>query len=324
MNAAVCRSYGPPESVRIESVKLPVAGPTDVLVRVRATTVSSADWRIRSLTMPYGFGTIGRLAFGIRAPRKSILGSELSGDVVAVGSAVRSLSLDDAVVAFPGVRLGAHAEYCCVPERVIVQKPPKLSYEHAAALAFAGTTALDFFRRAGLRAGDRVLINGGSGAVGSAMLQVAVHAGATVTAVSSAGNAELLYSLGAVRVIDYRQTDFAAEGARYDVIVDTVGNAPYARAQHALCERGRLLLVLASLPEMLRAPWVGLTTRHRVVSGPAAERIDDLRTIVQMAAEGAFTPVIDCCVPFAEIARAHARVGSGRKRGSVVVQVHGG
>lgn len=325
MNAAVCRRYGPPECVRIESVELPAPGPTDVLIRVRATTVSSADWRIRSLTMPYGFGTIGRLAFGIRAPRRTILGSELSGDVVAVGSSVRRFSFGDAVVAFTGVKFGAHAEFCCVPEQsVMVKKPPQLSYEHAAALAFGGTTALDFFRRAKLRAGDRVLINGASGAVGSAMLQVAVHAGAAVTAVSSACNAELLSSLGAVRVIDYRQTNFATEGARYDVIVDTVGNAPYARAKHALCEGGRLLLVLASLPEMLRAPWVRLTTSHQVVSGPAAERIEDLRTIVHMAAEGAFTPVIDRCVPFTEIAQAHARVGSGRKRGSVVVQVDSG
>ncbi len=325
MNAAVCRSYGPPECVRIESVELPAPGPTDVLIRVRATTVSSADWRMRSLTMPYGFGTIGRFAFGVRAPRKTILGSELSGDVVAVGSAVRRFSFGDAVVAFPGLKLGAHAEYCCVPEQsAIVKKPPQLSYEHAAALAFGGTTALDFFRRAKLRAGDRVLINGASGAVGSAMLQLAVHAGATVTVVSSAYNAELLSSLGAVRVIDYRQTDFAAEGARYDVIVDTVGNAPYARAKHALCKGGRLLLVLATLPEMLRAPWVTLTTSHHVVAGPTAERIEDLRTIVRIAAEGAFTPVIDRCVPFMEIAQAHARVDSGRKRGSVVVQFDDG
>lgn len=321
MNAAVCRRYGPPERVTIEAVETPAYGPRDVLIRVRATTVSSADWRIRSLSMPYGFAAFGKLAFGVRAPRQPILGSELSGDVVAVGSAVRRFALGDAVIAYPGIKLGAHAEYCCVSEQsVIVKKPPHLSYEHAAALAFGGTTALDFFRRAKVRAGDHVLINGASGAVGSAMVQVAVAAGADVTAVCSAGNASLVSALGASRVIDYACTDFTGEGFRYDVIADTVGNAPYARSKRALSDGGRLLLVLATLPEMLRAPWVTLTSGHRVIAGPATERIADLRTIVHMAETGLFTPLIDSCLPFSEIAHAHARVESGRKRGSVVVQ----
>jgi NADPH:quinone reductase-like Zn-dependent oxidoreductase len=198
-----------------------------------------------------------------------------------------------------------------MPEQgVLVHKPPQVSYEQAAALAFGGTTALDFFRRAALRAGERVLVNGATGTVGSAMVQVAADAGAEVTAVGSGCNAELVHSLGATRVIDYRQTDFAAEGARYDVIVDTVGNAPYVRAKHALRPRGRLLLVLATLPELLRAPWVSLTTGHRVIAGPAAERLTICTSIVRMA-EGRFTPLIDCCVPFAQIV-AGARAGGER------------
>jgi NADPH:quinone reductase-like Zn-dependent oxidoreductase len=324
MNVAVCRRYGPPDCVTIETAELPAPGPRDVLIRVRATTVSSADWRIRSLSMPHGFGAVGRLAFGLRAPRQPILGSELAGDVAAVGSAVRRFGVGDAVIAFPGIRLGAHAEYVCMTEHsALVHKPQHIPFEHAAALAFGGITALDFLRRATLRAGERVLVNGASGTVGSAMVQVAVDAGAEVTAVASGCNAGLLHTLGATRVIDYHQTDFAAEGERYDVIVDTVGNAPYARAKHALREHGRLLLVLATLPEMLRAPWVTLTTGHRVIAGPAAERLDDLHTIVRMAAENRFTPLIDCCVPFQQIAQAHARVESGRKRGSVVVRFEG-
>ena len=152
------------------------------------------------------------------------------------------------------------------------------------------------------------------------MLQVAVDAGAHVTAVCSAGNASVVSTLGASRVIDYACVDFTGEGIRYDVIVDTVGNAPYARSKRALGERGRLLLVLATLPELLRAPWVTLTTPHRVIAGPAAERIADLRTIAHMAETGRFTPLIDSCLPFSQIVQAHARVESGRKRGSVVVQ----
>lgn len=322
MKAAVYRRYGSPEVVAVEDVPLPAPGPNEVLVRVRATTVSSADWRVRSLSMPRGFGMFGRLAFGITAPRRPILGSELSGDVVAVGSAVRRFSFGDAVIAFPGAKLGAHAEYCCLAETgALVHKPRHLSYEVAAALAFGGTTALDFFRRARLAASDKVLINGASGTVGSAMMQVAVAAGAEVTAVCSAVNTDIISQLGAVRVIDYNATDFAAEGVRYDVIVDTVGTAPYARARNALTTDGRLLLVLATLPELLRAPWVTLTTRHRVIAGPAAERLDDLHTIVRMASAGRFTPLIDCCLPLSDIGLAHARVASKRKRGSVVVRI---
>lgn len=320
MNAAVVRRYGPPSVVRVEQIPLPVPGPYDVLIHVRASTVSSADWRMRSLTMPYGFGFAGRLAFGLTAPRKPVLGSELAGDVVAVGASVQQFVIGDAVVAFPGMRLGAHAEYCCLPERAaIVKKPPELSYSAAAALAFGGTTALDFFRRAKLQSGEQVLVNGASGTVGSAMVQLAVAAGARVTAVCSSANIALMHQLGAARVLDYTRDDFTTDGTYYDVIADVVGTAPYARVRRSLAAGGRLLLVLATLPEMLRTPWISATTQHRVIAGPTAERVEDVRTLVTMAAEGRFAPLIDSSYPLTDIAAAHARVETGRKRGSVVV-----
>lgn len=322
MKAAVYRRYGPPSVVVVEDVPRPTPGPNDLLIRVRATTVSSADWRIRSLSTPHGFGFVSRLVFGISAPRQQILGSELAGDIVSVGAAVRNFAVGDAVIAFRGAKLGAHAEYCCInADAPVVKKPEALSYRTAAALAFGGTTALDFFRRAKLREGERVLINGGSGAVGSAMLQIAVALGAEVTVVCSDANRECVQTLGAKRVVDYTSSDFASEGLRYDVIVDTVGNAPYSRVREALTPDGRLLLVLATLPQLLHAPWVDLTTKHRVYAGPAAERLNDLHTLVEMAAAGQFTPLIDCCLPLKLIAAAHARVESGRKRGSVVVDI---
>jgi len=322
MKAAVYRRYGPPEVVNVEDIPRPTPGPNDLLIRVRATTVSSADWRIRSLSMPRGFGFVSRLVFGISAPRQRILGSELAGDIVAVGTAVRNFAVGDPVIAFRGAKLGAHAEYCCInADAPVVKKPDALSYRTAAALAFGGTTALDFFRRAELRAGERVLINGGSGAVGSAMLQIAVAFGAEVTVVCSDANRECMQQLGATRVVDYAKSDFASEGVHYDVIVDTVGNAPFPRVRKALTPDGRLLLVLATLPQLFHAPWVDLTTKHRVYVGPATERLDDLHTLVAMAAAGQFTPLIDSCLPLERIAAAHARVDSGRKRGSVVVEI---
>lgn len=320
MQAAVVRRYGPPDVVQVEQIPRPIPGQDDVLIRVRAATVSSADWRMRSFSMPYGFGLAGRLACGVTAPRRMVLGSELSGDVVAVGAAVRDFAAGDAVIAYPGLQLGAHAQYCCVKaSAAIVRKPATLDYNAAAAIAFGGTTALDFFRRGTLQPGEGVLVNGASGTVGSAMVQLAVAAGARVTAVCSGANVELLRRLGAWRVIDYTTVDFAAEGIRYDVIADTVGNAPYRRVVDALAPRGRLLLLLATLPEMLRAPWVNRTSRHRIVAGPAAERVEDLRTLVAMAADGRFTPLIDSRFSLDEIASAHARVETRRKRGSVLV-----
>ncbi len=322
MKAAVYRRYGPPSVITLQDLPRPVVGPNDVLIRVRAATVTSADWRIRSLSMPYGFATAGRLAFGVSAPRQPILGSELAGDIVKIGTAVRKFAVGDAVVAFTGAKLGAHAEYCRVSaDAVIVHKPSALSYEMAAALPFGGTTALDFFRRGALRAGDRVLINGASGTVGSAMVQLAAQAGAEVSAVCSSANAEAMQRLGATHVIDYTRADFASGGRQYDMIVDTVGNAPYARVRAVLAARGRLLLVLATLPEMLRSPWVNIRSQHRVVAGPTSERVDDLQTLVDLAADGRFTPLIDSRFPFDAIAAAHARVDTGRKRGSVLITV---
>lgn len=320
MKAAVVRRYGPPQVVEVEHRPRPTPGRDEVLIRVRASTVSSADWRIRSLSMPYGFALAGRLALGLGAPRQPVLGSELSGDVVAVGASVHTFAAGDAVIAFPGVKLGAHAEYRCMnANAAIVRKPDALSYTAAAALAFGGTTALDFFRRAALQPGERVLVNGASGTVGSAMVQLAVAAGAHVTAVCRGAYVEVMRQLGATRVVDYTQVDFAAEGMRYDVIADTVGNAPYSRVREALAPGGRLLLVLATLPQMLRAPWVNRTSRHRIVVGTAAERVEDLRTLVAMAADGRFTPLIDSSFSLDDIVAAHARVETGRKCGSVLV-----
>lgn len=320
MRAAICKQYGPPHVVTLVNRPTPVPGPDEVLIRVRACTVTSADWRVRSGEMPYGFGVAARLALGITAPRQPILGSELAGDIVAVGSAVRHFAVGDAIVAFSGARMGAHAEYRCMRANgLIVHKPPTLSYEAAAALPFGGTTALDFFRRAALRSGERVLINGASGTVGSTMLQLAVSMGAEVTAVCSGANADAMRQLGAAHVIDHTRQDFTETAQRYDVIADTVGNAPYARVRTVLAPRGRLLGVLTTLPEMLRAPWVNNTSPHRVLMGSAAERIDDLHTLMDMAVDGRLMPLIDSRVALDDIVAAHTRVESRRKRGSVVV-----
>lgn len=320
MKAIVYERYGSPDVLQLREVAKPVPKDDEVLIRIHATTVTSADCRVRSLNVPTGFGFMSRLVFGVTRPRRAILGSELAGEVEAAGKDVRKFMAGDPVFAMSGMAMGCHAEYKCLPESgALAHMPPNLTFDEAAALPFGGATALDFLRRGELRRGERILINGASGAVGTAMVQLARHFGAEVTAVCSAPNHDLVRSLGATRVIDYTKEDFTRNGERYDVIVDTAGTAPYSRCRASLKERGRLLLVLAGLPDMLPIPWVSLTSGRRIVAGPATERADDLRFLADLARAGEFRSVIDRRYPFEQMAEAHRYVDSGRKKGNVVV-----
>ena len=320
MKAIVYERYGPPEVLQLKEVEKPTPKDNEVLIKIRATTVTSGDWRVRSLNVPAGFGLIMRLVFGISKPKQPILGSELAGVIESVGKDVRKFKVRDQVFAFSDASMGCHAEYKCMPQDgAVVLKPPSLSYDEAAALSFGGTTALDFLRRGKLQSGEKVLINGASGGVGTAAVQLAKHFGADVTGVCSTANMELVRSLGASHVIDYTKEDFTQNGETYDVIVDTVGTAPFSRSKDSLKAGGRLLMVLAGLPDMLQIPWVSMTSSKKVIAGPAAVRAEDLRFLAGLAEAGEFKPVIDQRYPFEQIAEAHRYVDTGRKKGNVVI-----
>lgn len=320
MRVAAYERYGPPDVVQLIEVEKPTPRDGEILIRVRATTVNSGDWRVRSLDVPDGFRLLSRLFLGYSKPRQPILGTELAGTIEAVGAGVTKFKVGDDVFAFSGVHMGCHAEYKCMPEDGrVVPKPKNISYDEAAALSFGGTTALSFFRRAKLQRGETVLVNGASGAVGVALVQLAKHFGAEVTAVCSGANAELVRSLGATRVIDYTKEDFSKNGETYDVIADTAGTAPFSRCQGSLKGGGRLLLILAGLGETLRAPWISLWGDKRVIAGPVAEDVEDLRLLAELTSADKFRPVIDRRYPFDQIVEAHRYVDTGRKRGSVVV-----
>jgi NADPH:quinone reductase-like Zn-dependent oxidoreductase len=300
-------------------VAKPTPGDDELLIRTYATTVTSGDWRALSLDMPLGFGLISRLLFGVTRPRQPILGVELAGRVESIGRDVSTFEVgDDVFAAADG--MACHAEYKCVPEAgAVVRMPVNLTHDEAAALSFGGTTALIFFRKADLRKGERVLVNGASGAVGAAAVQIARHFGADVTGVCSTRNVELVKSLGANRVIDYTSEDFTTSGETWDVIIDTVGTAPYSRSKGSLTGNGRLLLVLADLPGMLPIPWVALTSSRTIIAGPAIPKAEHLRAVADLAAAGEFKPVIDRRYPFEQIADAFRYVATGRKRGNVVI-----
>lgn len=322
MKAVVYEQYGPPEVLQLKEVAKPVPKDNEVLIKIHATTVTSGDWRVRSLDVPAGFGLLSRLFLGITGPRQQILGTELAGTLESVGRDVSKFKTGEAVFAFSGVRMGCYAEYKCMPaDGAVALKPAKLGWEEAAALSFGGATALDFFRRGKLQRGDKVLINGASGGVGTAAVQLARHFGAEVTGVCSTANVELVRSLGATHVIDYTVQDFTQNGETYDVIVDTAGTAPFARCKASLKENGRLLLVLAGLPAMLAIPWAALTSRKKIIAGPAGERAEDLRLLAQLAEAGEFKPVIDRTYRFEQMVEAHRYVDTGRKRGNVVIQL---
>ena len=320
MKAIVYERYGPPDVLELKEVAKPTPKDNEVLIKTHATTVTSGDWRARSLDVPIGFGLISRLVFGVLRPRQPILGTELAGEVESVGKDVRKFKVGDQVFAFGGAGMGCHAEYKCMPEDgAVALKPANLTYDEAAAISFGGTTALDFFRRGKLQSGEKVLVNGASGGVGTAAVQLAKHFGANVTGVCSNANVELVRSLGADHIIDYTKEDFTENGKTYDVIVDTVGTAPFFHSKDSLRERGRLLLVLGGLPDMLQIPWVSMTSSKKVIAGPATARSEDLRFLAELAEAGEFKPVIDRHYTFEQIAEAHSYVDTGRKKGNVII-----
>ncbi|WP_228803701.1 NAD(P)-dependent alcohol dehydrogenase [Nocardia higoensis] len=316
MRAAMIDRYGPPERIRIATAPIPVPGRGEVLVRVEAAAVTAGDARIRAGRFPRGFGLLARLGIGLRGPRRSIPGMVFSGKVERLGHGATGLSVGEAVAGMTGARFGAHAEYVTVPVTAIIPLPAGVSHSDAAGALFGGSTALYFLRdRARLGAGQTVLVNGASGSVGSAALQLAVHFGATVTAVSSSPNHDLLRRLGAARVIDYRQTPVAGLGERFDVVFDAVGNLSRADGLQLADAQGVVILAVAGLADTV-------TARGRVIAGPVPERREDFALLLDLVANGAFDPLVEIVGSLEALPEAHRRIDSGRKIGNLVILSH--
>lgn len=314
MRAAVNEAYGPPEVVRVRDVPTPALGPGDVLVRVHAAAVTAADARLRAARFPGGMAAFGRLAFGIRRPRRTILGNVFSGVVEAVGAKVDGVVVGAEVCGQTGLRMGAHAELVAAPAAKVVGLPSGVSHDEAAAILFGGSTALHYLRRkATVRPGQRVLVNGASGAIGTAAIQLARHDGASVTAVTSTPNLALVTDLGADDAVDYTETPVTGLMERYDVVLDTVGNLDVATGRRLLREGGVLLLAVADLGQMIRA-------RGNVKVGSAPERADSMEALLRLAAGGELRAVIETVDDLSGIVALHARVDSGHKVGNLVVR----
>jgi NADPH:quinone reductase-like Zn-dependent oxidoreductase len=326
MRVAAYERYGPPEVVGITERPVPEPSAGEVRVRVHAASIGAADSAGRS-----GTPWFARLAFGMRAPKRPVLGSDFAGVVDAVGPGVTRFAVGDRVFGATGVDAGAHAELLIVAESgAIVNLPAAVDMTDAAAICDGGLTALPFLRDGGhVRPGARVLVNGASGSVGAAAVQLAKHLGAEVTAVCGPAHVELVRSLGADRVIDYTREDFTAARDAYDVIFDAVGKSTFRRCRHSLVAGGTYLTTVPSFAIMLQQLTSKAGSRQAVIMFTGlrkdADKVPDLEELGALAASGAFRPPIEREVPLDDIAAGHRIVDSGHKAGSVVVRlVHAG
>lgn len=324
MKAAVYSHYGPPEVLHLAEVAKPVPRPDEVLIRVHATTVSVADCRCRAFRVPRSFWLPARLSLGVWGPRRRILGAELSGEIAEVGSSVTRFAKGDRVFAATLARFGAYAEYVALPETgPIAVMPDNMSYEEAAAVPIGALTALRALRLAKATQGQRVLVYGASGSVGTFAVQLAKHLGAHVTGVCSGANRELVQSLGADAVLDYTRENFAAAGAAYDVVFVAVDQASFGDCSTAL-RPGGVYINVTSPFRSLEMQWAALTTGKTILTGRLPpETPDDLAQLRELVERGRLRSVIDRRYSLEEIVEAHRYVDRGHKRGNVVVTVVG-
>ncbi len=318
MKAIVYTEFGPPEVLQLQEVEKPTPKDHEVLIRIYATTVAAEDPAIRRSP---GFN-------GLRKPRKTILGAYLAGEVEAVGKDVKRFRKGDQVLGstFPGA--GAYAEYVCMPEKgALASKPANMTYEEAAAVPNGELTALPFLRDKGnIQSGQKVLINGASGAVGSAAVQLAKYYGAEVTGVCSTSNLEMVKSLGADRVIDYTKEDFTQTGQTYDIIFDAVGKSSFSRCKDSLTKNGIYLTTVPMPADMLQMLWTSMAGGKKVrfaATGlrPMSKKAEDLVFIKELIEAGKMQAVIDRRYPLEQTAEAHRYVERGHKKGKVVITV---
>lgn len=318
MKAIVYEKYGSPDVLHIADVPKPQPKKGEVLVRIRATAVNSADWRLRKAD-PF----LVRLMFGFFKPRIKILGIVFSGVVEDMGSDVTRFQVGDEIFGLtPTAILGCNAEYLALPETsALALKPQNLSHEEAACLPFGGHTALHFLKKADLQAGQRVLIYGASGAVGTAAVQLAKYYGATVTAVCGPSNVDLVKALGADEVIDYTKTDLGAIKERFDVVIETVNKAPVAKVAALLQPGGTLVLAAAMLKEVFQGLWLMFTRKIKLLAGEVQVTHEDMTFLKTLAEAGKLKAPIDRTYSMAQIPEAHAYVEQGHKRGNVAITI---
>jgi NADPH:quinone reductase-like Zn-dependent oxidoreductase len=328
MKAVVWTEYGPPEVLQLKEVDKPTPKDNEVLIRIYATTVTAGDCEQRSLKLPIWHRLPMRVYVGLKRPERiTILGMELAGEIEAAGKDVKLFKEGDQVFAATGFAgMGTCAEYICLPEEpeegALAIKPANMTYEQAAAVPVGGLEALCFLRQGDIQSGQKVLINGAGGTIGTFAVQLAKYFGAEVTAVDSTGKLDMLRSIGADQVIDYAQEDFTKSGESYDFILDVVSKSSFSGSIRSLKQNGRYLIANPGPSQMVRGRWTSMTSGKKVIFGTAYPKTEDLLFLKELIEAGKIKSVIDRCYPLEQIAEAHSYVETGHKKGHVVITVH--
>jgi len=317
MKAAVYTQYGPPEVLQVKALEKPTPKNNEILVRIKATAVNSGDWRLRRAD-PFAV----RFIFGLTKPKINVLGSVFSGEVESIGEDVKQFKVGDLVFGHTDMSFGAYAEYKCLPENAsIALKPANVSHNEAAVIPFGGVAALHFIKKAMIQPGQKVLVVGASGAVGSAAVQLAKSFGADVTGVCSTANIALVKSIGADNVIDYTKEDFTQNGETYDVIFDAVKAISVSRSIKSLNKNGIMILSAAGMSEMLQGLWISMTSNKKVMTGVISHEAADIIFLKELIETDKFIPVVERTYPLEQIAEAHTYVEKGHKKGNVAIEV---
>ncbi|MCB9284322.1 MAG: NAD(P)-dependent alcohol dehydrogenase [Lewinellaceae bacterium] len=328
MKAIAYSEYGPPEVLHIREMEKPSPKDGEILIRVHATSVNFGDITARNFgnisssqfNMPGFLLFPARLSFGLRKPKRQVLGSELSGVVEAVGKDVKKFKPGAEIFALLGMEMGAYAEYLCLPEnKVIALKPSNLSHAEAAALPYGGAMAIGLLRKANIQPGQKVLIIGASGSIGAVALQLAKYYGAEVTAVCSTPGMDYVRTLGADHVIDYTREDFTQNGRQYDLIFDVLGRSSFNRCKSSLTPKGRLVYVSFKMKQLLQMGWTALSRGRKVICAMTVENTADLEQVRSLAETGKLKVILDQTFPPEQAAAAHRLVENGGRKGSVVI-----
>src|SRR6266508_1791864 len=326
MKSIVWTKYGPPDVLQLKEVEKPSPKDNEVLIKVYAATASTADTEFRRLKLPLLFAIPLRLYLGLIKPtRITILGTEFAGEIVSAFKDVTGYKPGDQVFGYTGLGMGTYAEYMSLPEKpsalasVMGKKPVNMSYEEAAAVPFGGLEALHSLRKANIQRGQKVLIVGAGGSIGTYAVQLARHYGAEVTGVDKAGKLEMLRSIGADHVIDYAQEDFAKNGQRYDVILDTIGKSPFSGSLRSLKENGTYLNANPGLFGGVRARWASKRSNKKIITWTAGYTTNNLLALKELIEAGKIKSVIDRRYPLEQTAEAHRYVEQGHKKGNVVI-----
>jgi len=322
MKAITYYRYGPPEVLQLEDVELPTPRANEVRIKIGATAITKGDCELRSPEIPSLVWFIVRVFFGFRKPRKKILGAYLAGEVDAVGTAVQRFKKGDRIFGTTGPKFGAYAQYVCLPEsEALTTLPPNLTYADAAPLAL-GLDGVHFLRKAKIKNGDKVLINGAGGGIGTYALQIAKYHGAEVTAVDSSDKLDMLRSIGADAVIDYTQGDFSKNGATYDIVFDVIGQVSCARNLSLLKPRGRYISANPELIHLMRGLWTSISSSKKVMTGLAGGSQEDLDFLRQLAEAGQLKTIIDSTFAPEQMVAAHHYVETETKKGNALLLFH--